>query len=68
MTIDGIVRELTTAASALYDAFADSTTESGEPLIEDSDTLDDFIEIMDIISRVESRKVRELKREYESIL
>ena len=68
MNIDIMAKGLERAVNALYDAFADGVNENGEPIIDDSDTLDDYIEIMDIISRVQSRKIRALKREHESIL
>ena len=68
MNIDIMAKEFGRAADALFMAFADGVNENGEPIIENSDTLDDFIEIMDIMSRVQSRKMRALNREYESIL
>ncbi len=61
-------KELDRAICALHTAFADGVNEDGEPIIKDSDTLDDLVEIIDIISRVQSRKMRALNREYESIL
>lgn len=68
MNIDIMAKEFERAVDALYMAFADGVNENGEPIIENRDTLDDFIEIMDIMSRVQSRKIRALNREYESIL
>jgi hypothetical protein len=68
MNIDIFSKELDRSIGALHMAFADGVNEDGEPIIKDSDTLDDLIEIIDIISRVQSRKIRALKREHESIL
>lgn len=68
MSIDKIAKDFESVSVALFDLFADTVDENGDGIIMDSDTLDDYIEIMDIMSRVESRKIRELKFEYESIM
>lgn len=53
---------------ALFTAYADGVNEDGDAVITDSATLDDVIEIIEILARMDSRRVYELKSEYESIL
>ena len=67
MTIDSIAKEFECVGLAVFDVCCDDKYDNAA-IISDSDTLDDFIEIMDILSRIESRKIRAIKRENESIL
>ena len=53
---------------AIFTAYADSVNEDGDAVITDSDTLDDLIDIIDILARMDSRLMADIKRENESIL
>ena len=53
---------------AIWAAYADGVNEDGDAVITDSDTLDDVIEILDILARMDSRLMADIKRENESIL
>lgn len=68
MSIDKMAKDYERIAGAIFDLFADDINENGEPIISNSDTLDDYIDIMDTMSRAMSRKIRDIKRENESIL
>lgn len=68
MSIDKIAKDFDRVECAIFDLFADDVNENGEPIISDSDTLDTFIEIVDIMSRIESARIKAVKRENESIL
>ena len=68
MSIESIVKDFDKIVDAVYDVFADDVNEYGVKIITDDDTINDLIAIMDIVSRVQSRKIRAIKRENESIL
>ena len=53
---------------AIFTAYADGVDEDGDAVIYASDTLDDVLEILEILVRMDSRRVHEFKSEYESIL
>lgn len=53
---------------AIFTAYADGVDEDGDAVIFASDTLDDVLEILEILARMDSRRVYEFKSEYESIL
>ena len=53
---------------AIFAAYADSVNDDGDAIITDSDTLDDLIDIIDILARMDSRRYKDIKRESESIL
>ena len=53
---------------AIFTAYADGVNEDGEPIIKERDTLDDLIDIIDILARMDARRMADIKRENESIL
>lgn len=53
---------------AIWAAYADSVNEDGDAVITDSNTLDDIIDILDILARMDARLMADTKRENESIL
>jgi hypothetical protein len=53
---------------AIWTAYADGVDEDGDAVITDRDTLDDVIEILDILARMDTRLMAGIKRENESIL
>lgn len=65
-------KEINTASDAIIDAiftaYADGVNEDGDAVIYASDTLDDVLEILEILARMDSRRMRDIKSEYESIL
>lgn len=65
-------KEINAASDAIIDAiftaYADGVNEDGDAVITDSDTLDDLIDIIDILARMDSRLMADIKRENESIL
>jgi hypothetical protein len=65
-------KEINTASDAIIDAiftaYADGVDEDGDAVIFASDTLDDVLEIMNILARMDSRRYKDTKRESESIL
>lgn len=65
-------KEINAASDAIIDAiftaYADGVNEDGDAVITDSDTLDDLIDIIDILARMDARRVADIKRESESIL
>lgn len=65
-------KEINTASDAIIDAifaaYADGVDDDGDAIITDSDTLDDLIDIIDILARMDARLMADIKRENESIL
>ena len=53
---------------AIFTAYADGINEDGDAVIYASDTLDDLIDIIDILARMDARRMVDTKRENESIL
>ena len=53
---------------AIFAAYADGVDDDGDAIITDSDTLDDLIDIIDILARMDSRRMADIKRENESVL
>ena len=53
---------------AIFAAYADDVDDDGDAVITDSDTLDDLIDIIDILARMDSRRMANIKRDSESIL
>lgn len=53
---------------AIFAAYADGVDDDGDAVITDSDTLDDLIDIIDILARMDSRRMADIKRDNESIL
>lgn len=53
---------------AIFTAYADGVDEDGDAVIYASDTLDDVLEILEILGRMDARRIAESKRETESIL
>ena len=42
--------------------------EDGEPVVTNGDALDDLIDLYEILARMESRRIADIKRDNESIL
>ena len=65
-------KEINAASDAIIDAiftaYADAVDSDGDAVITDSNTLDDVLEIIDILGRMDARRIAESKRESESIL
>ena len=53
---------------AIFAAYADGVDDDGDAVITDSDTLDDLIDIIDILARMDSRRMADIKRDSESVL
>ena len=53
---------------AIFAAYADGVDDDGDAVITDSDTLDDLIDIIDILARMDSRRMADIKCDSESIL
>lgn len=61
LKIDKIEKDFDRAACAVFDLFADDVDETGELIISDSDAIDAYIEIVDIMSRIESKRIKAIK-------
>jgi len=51
-----IMRASDAIIDAIFTAYADDIDDDGDAVITDSDMIDDFIEIIEIIARMDSRK------------
>lgn len=58
----------TDAVTNLWDVLGDYENEYGDTVITDDATVDALIDVYEILTRLESRRIAELKSEYESIL
>ena len=63
-----IMKKSDAIIEAIFSAYADGIDADGDAVIYDSETLDDVLEIIGIIARIDSRKYNAFEREYESIL
>ncbi len=65
-------KEISAASDAIIDAifkaYADGVDDDGDAVITDSDTLDGLIDIIDILARMDARRMADIKHENESIL
>ena len=52
----------------VWDVLADDVNEDGEPVVTNGDALDDLIDLYEILARMESRRIADIKRDNESIL
>jgi len=55
-TFNEIMRASDAIIDAIFTAYADDIDDDGDAVITDSDMIDDLIEIIEIIARMDSRK------------